>query len=97
MGTPQLDSILRLSYKQLLLWLHFVDWRVATLSDTAADCKQVRMPHSVDETLQRLEFHRLPDFGPPPNLLKPLPAQHYAEFPRYAALQRLEVSPHTTL
>ena len=50
------------------------------------------MPHPIDGQHQRLEFHRLPDFGPPPTLLKPLPRLPYGEFPRFAALQRLEVS-----
>ena len=67
--------------------------KLLTSVDSIDHDMQVRMPHPVDEMLQRLEFHRLPDFGPPPTVLKPLPAQHYAEFPRYAALQRLEVSP----
>jgi len=54
--------------------------------------KQVRMPHPIDNQHQRLEFHRLPDFGPPPSLLKPLPRLPYGEFPRFDALQRLEAS-----
>ena len=50
------------------------------------------MPHPIEHQHQRLEFHRLPDFGPPPSVLKPLPRLPYGEFPRFAALQRLEAS-----
>ena len=50
------------------------------------------MPHPFNDRHQRLEFHRiLPDFGPPSILLKSLPRLPYGEFPRFAALQRLEV------